>query len=142
MKRRYSSNNPFRKIFRPHGGVMIITLLILLAIMLSFAIIGIATVIRERQGFVEEYRMKVAEQAANACGDIAIDRLGRDGAYAGNESLDIGGGITCTIRPIVASGGWIIQTESTVDGRVARYQIQLVNRNPVDITSWSKVGSF
>lgn len=121
---------------------MIITLLILLAIMLSFAIVGIATVVRERQGFVEEHRNRLAEQAANACADVAIDRLGRDGAYAGNETVDLGGDITCTIRPIISQDGWTIQTESTVDGRVARYQIRLANRNPVDILSWSKVTSF
>lgn len=142
MQRRYSPRARFRKTFRPHGGVMVITLLILMAIMLSFAVVGIATVVRERQGFVEEHRMRLAEQAANACADVAIDRLGRDGAYVGNEVLDVGGDISCTIRPIISEDGWTIETESTVDGRVARYQIHLANRNPVDIVSWSKVTSF
>lgn len=125
-----------------HGGAMITTLLILTAIMVGFLLAGLFASVREKEGILETDYTSVAEQAANACGEAAIDRLGRDEAYAGNESIQVSSNVSCQIRPIIFSGTWTIQTTATVNGRVANYQIVLNGRSPVDISSWQKVQNF
>lgn len=125
-----------------HGGAMITTMLILMAIMLGFLLSGLFSSVREKEVLVDSDRVSVADQAANACAEVAIDRLGRDGAYAGNEVLSIDTGISCTIRPILFSTTWTIETTATVDGRTTNYRIILNGKNPVDISSWQKVASF
>lgn len=123
---------------------MIITLLILMTIMLGFAIVGITIAVHERQGMTEStFRFEV-EYAASACAETAIDRLGRDESYAGSETIDIDPvlGLSCTIRPIIASTTWTVEAESIFNGRVARYRVVLSSRNPVSIASWNKISSF
>lgn len=121
---------------------MITTMLILTAIMIGFLLAGLFSSVREKEGFVEIDRMSVAEQAANACADVAIDRLGRNASYAGNEDVAIDTGVTCHIRPIIFSSKWTIETTATVSGRVANYRVILNGRGPVDISSWQKVQNF
>ena len=121
---------------------MIVTMLIMMSIMLSFAVIGIATVVREGQDYTENLNARSAEQGANACADTAIERLGLSSSYAGNETITLGDGVVCTIFPVINAGGWTIQAESWVNNRVARVQVILDNRNPVDIVSWNKVEHF
>ncbi|MFA5129803.1 MAG: hypothetical protein WC477_02655 [Patescibacteria group bacterium] len=143
MKPTPRKNHLHHLIIHPlHGGVMMITLLILMAIMLGFAIVGIATVLNDRQGYIEQADQRSAEQAANACADTAIERLGLSSSYAGNETVSLSNGVVCSIFPIISGGGWTIQAEAWVNNRVARVQVQMANRNPVDITSWTKVERF
>ncbi len=129
-------------IHKMHGGVMIITMMIMMSIMLSFAVVGIATVLREGQEYGEDLNMRSAEQGANACADTAIERLGLNSSYTGNETVTLGNGTVCTIYPVINAGGWTIQTESWVNNRVARVQVVLDGRNPVSIVSWNKVEHF
>jgi hypothetical protein len=125
------------------GSAMITTMLILTTIMLGFMLSGLFSSVREKESFAENDRMAVAEQAANACAEIAINRLGRDSAsYVGNEDILIDTNITCRIRPIIVSTTWTIETTATVDGRVANYRIVLNAISPVDISSWKKVQNF
>lgn len=124
------------------GGAMITTLLILTAIMIGFLLAGLFSAVREKEGFIETDTMEVAEQAANACAEIAIDRLGRDSTYAGNEEVVIDTETSCHIRPILFASQWTIETTATIQGRVANYRIVLNGRNPVDISSWQKVSNF
>lgn len=125
------------------GGAMITTMLILTSIMLGFLLAGLFSSIREKESFLETDRMIVAEQAANACAELAIDRLGRDpDAYEGDEDVVIDTDVSCHIRPIIESTTWTIETTATVDGRVANYQIILDSIDPVDISSWKKVQNF
>lgn len=125
-----------------HGGAMITTLLILTAIMIGFLLAGLFSSVREKEGLIESDRMSVAEQAANACADVAIDRLGRDANYAGNEDVSVDTGVSCHIRPVIFASTWTIETTATSNGRVANYRIVLNGRNPVDILSWQKVQNF
>lgn len=121
---------------------MITTLLILTAIMIGFLLAGLFSSVREKESIMETDFTSVAEQAANACAETAIDRLGRDGAYAGNEDIQISASVSCHIRPVIFASTWTIQTTATVKGRVANYQIILNGRSPVDILSWQKVQNF
>lgn len=121
---------------------MITTMLILTAIMLGFLLSGLFSSVREKEILVDSDRESVADQAANACADVAIDRLGRSESYAGSESISIDTAVSCTIRPIIHATTWTIETTATVDGRTANYRVVLNGRSPVDILSWQKVSSF
>ncbi len=121
---------------------MIVTLMILLAILLGFAFIGAVSLRNEREGVLTFMFERQAQSAASACMETAIDRLGRDENYAGDEMLDLGEGITCTIRPVVQSGTWTIESEAQVSKAIVRYRTVLTNRNPVEIDTWTRVGSF
>lgn len=139
MRQRHPKKVPKKGFHQKHGAAMIATLLFLTAIMIGFVLAGLFSSAREEEGFVETDRSSVAEQAANACAEIAIDKLGRDSTYAGNEDVSIDTGVTCHIQPIVFASTWTIETTATVNGRVANYKVVLNGRNPVDISSWQKV---
>ena len=124
------------------GGVMIITLMILLAILLGFAFIGAITLRNEQEGVLTSMYEKRARAAATACMEKAIDRLGRDGDYTGDETVDLGSGNWCTIRSIQAGETWTIETESSIHTAATRLRAVLLSRNPVVIDSWEEVASF
>jgi hypothetical protein len=121
---------------------MIISLMILLAILLGFAFIGALTLRGEEGGVVVSMHEGRARAAASACMESAIDRLGRDVSYTGDETVDLGGGLICTIRPILTGSDWTIEVEASVQGAVARQRVVLSARNPVTIDSWEEVASF
>jgi hypothetical protein len=132
----------FRFSLLKRGNVMIVTLLILLTIMLGFAFIGSVSLRNESEGVLMSLEERQAQSAASACMETAIDRLGRDENYAGDESIDLGGGITCTIRPVIAGATWTIESEAQVSDAIARYRVVLTSRIPVEIDTWSEIDSF
>ncbi len=121
---------------------MIVTLMILLAILLGFAFIGAVTLRNEQEGVLTTMYEKRTQAAATACMETAIDRLGRDGDYTGDETIDLGGGNWCTIRPIQAGETWTIETEANISNATTRMSAILSSRNPVVIDSWDEVASF
>jgi hypothetical protein len=121
---------------------MIVALLILLVILLGFTLIGALSLRNERGGVLVSAHEKRAQQAASACMEAAIDRLGRDEDYGGDETVDLGEGVTCEIRPIAGSGPWAVEAESRVGGATARYRAVLTSRCPVEIDSWSELEEF
>ena len=72
---------------------MIVTLMILLSILLGFVFIGALSLRNEQEIVLTFMHEKQAEGAASACMETAIDRLGRDSDYSGDESLDLGDGV-------------------------------------------------
>jgi hypothetical protein len=121
---------------------MIVALFILLAIMLGFSLIGALSLRNERGGVLVSTQEKRTQQAASACMEAAIDRLGRDADYGGDELVDLGDGLTCEIRPIVGGGPWTVEAESQVGDAIARYRAVLTSRCPVEIDSWSELDEF
>lgn len=121
---------------------MIVALLILMSILLGFAFIGATSLRNEREGVLTFMHERRAQSSSSACMETAIDRLGRDAEYTGNEVLDLGNGVTCTIRPIIESGTWTIETEAQISNAIVRYRAVLTSRNPVVIDTWTEVGSF
>jgi hypothetical protein len=124
------------------GSVMIVALLILMSILLGFAFIGATSLRNEREGVLTFMHERRAQSAASACMETAIDRLGRDEYYTGDEVLDLGDGVTCTVRPIIVDTTWIIETEAHISNAIVRYRAVLTSRNPVVIDTWTEVGSF
>ena len=121
---------------------MIFTLMILLTIMLGFAFIGAMTLRNEQEGVMTSMHEKQAQASATACLETAIDRLGRDSEYTGDETVDLGSGNVCTIRPIIVDTDWTVESEATVMTATARMRAVLSSRSPVVIDTWEEVASF
>lgn len=124
------------------GQVMLISILILSLLTLSSIIIGVASIIRESQSTSAMENKALASASATACMEQAMDRLGRDIDYAGDEVLDVVD-MNCVIRPITYNGAvWTIETYSWVNNQVARYRVVLTSRTPIYIESWQEVATF
>ncbi len=121
---------------------MLISILILSFLTLGSIIIGVTAIVRESQSTTAMENKTLASAAAMACMEQAMDRLGRDIDYAGDEVLDVVD-MNCVIRPIAYDGAaWTIETYSWVNNQVARYRVVLTSRTPVYIESWHEVATF
>lgn len=131
--------------FRVHeesGQVMVITLLILGFLALSFVLIGAATLGDEILVNLTLENKAYSVAAATGCMEQAMDRLGRNASYAGNETLNVASS-TCMIRPvIVGSGTWTLETWAQTSNQYTRYRAILTSRAPITIDSWAEVGGF
>lgn len=130
------------KIHKLSGQVMLISILILGFLTLTAIVVGILSIARESQSTLAIENKTFAQAAAGACAEQAIDRLGRDESYAGNEIILVGD-VECQIRPVLFQDPeWIIETESQVGEQYARYRIVLATRAPVLIEFWKEVATF
>lgn len=125
----------------PRGFAIVGTVLVLCIVLI---LVASATALRlaGQLGQGEETRdWQTARLLAEGCADTALAELQRDEGYGGNETVTIGSG-TCTIRPVLTSGGvTTIQTEATVDGHPYRIEID-VNADTTDVSSWAHVAGF
>ncbi len=120
---------------------MLVSVIILSTVMLGFAVLASTLFIKESQIQNILKNKKITAYAANSCMELAFDRLGRNVNYGGNETILVGGN-PCTVRPILGSSPWIIETESVLGRERARYRANLSSRNPIIITSWEEVSNF
>jgi hypothetical protein len=123
------------------GNVMLISLLILLAVLLGFAIVGMVLSVGEEQGGTAALNKAKARQASTACLETAMDKLGRDAAYAGNETVTVAS-TTCSILAVTSSTTWMIRAQATVGTEISRERVILSSRSPITIQSWTEVPSF
>lgn len=124
------------------GQAMLISVLVLGFAALGFVLIGLATSSQASQSALAVENKAIASAAATGCAEQAIERLGLNSAYTGNETLTVGTQ-SCTIQPISSvSGTWIIETSAHIGDQFTRYKIVLSNRAPVMIDSWNEVASF
>jgi hypothetical protein len=124
------------------GQVMLTSILILGFLTLTAVVIGITAIARETQSTLAIENKALASAAATACAEHAIDRLGREDAYLGNEVLDVAD-MQCEIRSILYhENTWTIETSSQVSNQIARYRIVLSAKAPVVIDSWEEVATF
>lgn len=125
-----------------HGAALIISIIILGAIFISFAIVGIQGIIGESGSLISTTHKKTADAMASACLDIALYNLGSNEFYAGNEMRSVNGG-ECIIRPIIFNGqNWTIETEAKSLERTSRIRTIISKRLPIEIISSEKVASF
>lgn len=124
------------------GAALIISVLILATILLGLAVLGSIRSSYETVNLTATQNKKAAEALAVACMEHAMDTLGRNENYGGNEVVTIGSR-TCTVRPIIVGANtWTIETQASVSIQWARYRAVLTSRAPVVIDSWEEVASF
>lgn len=124
------------------GATLLISILILGALFLSFAIVGVQGIIREGGSLITITHKKTADALASACLEEALFDFASRDSYTGGETLTIGGQ-PCAIRTIRREGAdWIIETEARVSGRTARLRAILSSRSPATIRSLEPVAQF
>ncbi len=123
------------------GNVMLISLLILLAVLLGFAVVGMTLSVGEEQGDTAALNKAKARQASTACLETAMDKLGRDATYSGNETITVAS-TTCSILGVTSSTTWTIKAQASVGNEISREQVVLSSRSPVTVKSWNEVSSF
>lgn len=127
-----------KKYLNQEGAAMVISVLILSVVMLSLAIMSSTSFIREIQIIETIKSKKIASSAATACLELALDRLGRNANYQGNEDIDLGQS-SCAIMFIGAGPPWVIESEAIHHQQYAKFRIILSSRTPVVIESWEEV---
>ena len=93
------------------GAAMVISVLILSVVMLSIAITSSTSFIRELQIIQIIRSKKVSLNTAIACNEVAMNNLGRNANYTGNEVIDVEGN-SCTILTINPGPPWEIKVEA------------------------------
>lgn len=124
------------------GNVMLVSILILLAVLLGFIMIGMTLTVGNQQGDTVAFNKALARQASTACLEMAMDKIGRNSAYTGDETISITASTSCLIRPVVSSTTWTIEAEAVVANERSRERVVLSNLAPVTIQSWAEVASF
>ena len=124
------------------GQVMVISLVVLGFLALSFVLIGAVSLSDEILVNLALENKALSTAAAGGCMEQAMDRLGRNAAYAGNESLSVASS-TCMIRPIIAGSGiWTLETWGQNSNQYTRYRVILTSRAPILISSWTEIAGF
>lgn len=79
---------------------------------------------------------------AEACMEMALEKIGLDNDYAGNEVLNVDG-FTCRIRPVYKlDNQWIMEVEAQNGSNFYRYRVKLSNLDPMTVSSWLEVPQF
>lgn len=124
------------------GATLLITVIILMTIMVSFAVVGSRAYINQLTTDTSTINKKRADALADACVDEAIYQLGTNGLYTGNETIVVGAE-SCAIRPIISSGGtWTIEVQGSVGGVTSRGRVTLGSRVPPTISAWEWPNSW
>lgn len=131
------------KIHKVPGQVMLTSIMVMGFLTLTAIVIGITAIARESQSTLAMENKTLATAAATACMEQAMDRLGRDEFYSGNETIAVAD-LECGVRPILynADNTWTIETFSQVNDQIARFRVNLNSRAPVLINSWEEVATF
>jgi hypothetical protein len=111
-------------------------------ITLGFILIGFASLSSELQVSTVLENKERSASAATACMEQAMDRLGRNASYAGNETLIVASS-TCMVRPVTSgSGTWTLESWAQIEDQYTRYRVILTSRAPVAISSWNEIAEF
>lgn len=124
------------------GNALLISLIVLSAMMLGFALLGATIASENVQNDASKEQKAIASASAQACMDLALQQLAVNISYAGNQNNDIDG-TACTIRPIIHIGGqWNVDTSATFGRQTARYRTVLTGLNPLVVATQTELGSF
>lgn len=85
-----------------------------------------------------------AQALANACAELALEKLKLDLAYVGNETLSVGTS-SCQVISVTGTGNTnrVINAQATINSitRKVKVTISTVNQLTV-ISSWQEVGTL
>ncbi len=124
------------------GAALLISVLILTAILIGFAVVGSRGFLQETSTLTTLINKKRAEALTAACLEEAFYRLGTNPSYAGNETINLNNS-SCLIRPLISgSDTWTIEIEAQAGNETSRIRVTLSSRSPIIISSWQTVLSF
>lgn len=133
---------PTQRLHYASGQVLIISLLVLGFLTLGFVLIGSSSIGESAKANVVLEQKVTSAAAATGCVEQALNRLGGNALYGGNETLTVASS-TCRVQPIVnQSGIYTLGAMATSSNQVTRYRVTLTSRAPITISSWSEVAGF
>lgn len=127
-----------------NGYIALITVLIVGALALSFAISTAILAIDQGKNSLLIQNSAEADSLARSCAEKALIELKTSVTYGGNETINLGNG-QCQILPIEDLGdeSRLIKVLSNVNSVVKRQEIQISQINPtITIDYWKDVSSF
>lgn len=124
------------------GGVMLVSILVLAAMLLIFAILGLHTTLERGRSGMSLEQKAMAKSSANSCLEVALQNLGNDHAYQGNVSLEFGD-VPCSIRPIYqVNGQYVVEVSAQSGMQYYRSKTILLSVEPIAIKSSLEVENF
>lgn len=127
---------------RGKAYVTILTIAVLLVITVTVTVTVVTVLVDNTISYRVTTESDVARYNADACAEVAINKLKENLAYAGaNETITLDRG-TCTIANISGSGNSnrIITTSGTYNNVVRKLSINVLSVNPsTSISSWTEV---
>lgn len=90
---------------------------------------------------------RLAQNVANGCAEVALQKLRDNPSYAGNETITFPAGESCTIKPILGTGttNRVIQAQGYSVGQLAtkRTEVRVATvASHMELTSWQEVTDF
>ena len=143
MQKYFPQPHPF--VNRGEQGIVIMLgILILGAVGIAISVASILSGINQSLTSGVEIESAQARALANACAEVALNKLRLQPSYAGNETIAIDNDV-CQIRPVLNSGTSTptIQTQATKRSSTKRVQIIISARNPrIQLGSWTEVADY
>lgn len=131
-------------IIKEQGYIALISILIVLAIVLSIAISASFFGIIESQMGLSQSLAAQSYYLANACAETALMKLKSNLKYQGNEQISIDNQ-TCMINLIEGSGNRnrTIKTYSAANNQTKKIVVKIIQVRPdTVIRSWQEVADF
>ena len=126
---------------RSEGGyILLVSVLVASAALLVISTAVAVGVSRGASRTILVQHANAAKRLAEGCMETALLRLQQNQAYAGNETVTIGGN-PCLIRPNGISP-LRLRAEAVVAGAIYRLEAQIDNVESVTIGTMKRVGAF
>ena len=123
------------------GFTLVVSVMIVSVILALIAVASAQHIVffqKEETAYEDAFAAKIL---AEGCAEQALLKFRQNQAYRGDEILTLNGD-QCTIRPILGSGPFTLETEAMVNARTSRFQIKIADTESFQITQWKPVSSF
>jgi hypothetical protein len=130
---------------RQSGFVLLIACVVLLAIGTIVAVSLLVVGVWDSKAVIDFQWGDTAKANADACTEIALNKIRLDPEYAGNETIQFASG-SCSIEPVVLDGiTYALQSIGVYESATRRVQAFAVHdeeANNVTVTRWEEISDF
>jgi len=131
-----------RLIHTASGFILYITVMVLSALMLGFALLGSYMAQARSRTDMGQMQKSSVGFVASSCMEVALQNLGSDNTYTGNATLALDG-YSCQIRPIYKQNNqWVVETQAQDGMHTYRQRSRLSSLTPMTVISWVEVPQF
>lgn len=127
------------------GYIILISVLIVGTAALSIALSLLITGIDNNSVAAVFQTTKISQHVADACVEVALQKLKNSSAYAGNETLTFPKGESCTIYPILGTGttNRTVEVAGNASSMIRKVEVKVATTSPqMSLTSWQEVADF
>jgi len=110
--------------------------------LLGFAVIGSITVLESMHIGMTYEQKALADLSATGCMEQALESLGVNHAYAGNETKTFNS-IVCSIRPVLHPNGYyVVETQAAYGLQNVFLRVTVPSVEPMTVSTWDEISSF